>query len=131
MLLFGVNHDALIQRLTRDDRLGRVGAAVRVTIGGCGTAGALAGGTAAAVLGVRPLRFAAASATLAAGLWPSRSPVWELDAWTVDAGGSSERFRSRSAQAAPASVRHAQTSHACRFSSTISPARGLGGATRG
>jgi len=76
VVLVGVNHDALLQRLTPDDRLGRVGAAVRMLVGAGGTAGALVGGATAALLGVRPVLFVAATATLAAGFWLRRSPVW-------------------------------------------------------
>jgi hypothetical protein len=79
VMLFGVNHGALVQRITPDHLLGRVGATDDALGSACSVAGALIGGAAAGVVGVRPLLIVAASATLLAGLWLLRSHVWELD----------------------------------------------------
>jgi MFS family permease len=79
VMLFMVNHSALVQRITPDHLLGRVGATDDALGSACSVAGALIGGAAAGVVGVRPLLIVAASATLLAGLWLLRSHVWELD----------------------------------------------------
>jgi predicted MFS family arabinose efflux permease len=83
--IFTVNELTLRQRVTPDALQGRMHATFGVAVGGGQVLGALGGGVVAELVGVRPLLLVAATATLAAGLWLLRTPVWNLT--DADRGG--------------------------------------------
>ena len=78
--LYGVGSSALLQGVTPDHLLGRVGASVRFVLSGPPLLGALVGGALGEALGARETLLLGATGNLLACLWLSLSPVRRLRA---------------------------------------------------
>jgi MFS family permease len=76
--LFGVNQETLSQEVTPDGMLGRTGAAGLVLGSAATLVGSFGGALVAGLVGLPTLLAVSATATLGAGLWLLRSPVWGL-----------------------------------------------------